>query len=574
MIDANPDAALAPLHDALRDTLLQAQTELGIDTSSILADLQDRGVEDFVAHAVHFPWSPYFAHLLRANRLDLTLESVVCRLAETDQWWEFLLNLSLRWAKSNLELAGRLLAGDPLNTVVGGEYWLVPVQGRTFVVMGLFFNPSSDTLYADCGEAESKEQELAETGTGFYDPDVHNHLLFCADCRSARSLLREVYDFLAEEQFRICRAHLQVLSDQLLDSPPFGRMRAADQYRKARDWRTIILASYLALSGDMAKYCSLEQLALENGVEPNPWKLLRGGIGDPRAAAFVQSLDDRLYQAALLAVEIQRQEPTLWLQVQPDGTLLVPSCGDLPEVPGLIAPVVTWNLSSWKDWIDDETSSRFHKNNGLTSADFLEMAADASTFRGPRLGPSASSQGVDRRAAIRSLVGPDVFDRLCPDAQEKLTNAERAFHDVEGRKDFSSVLNELAGAFEKQIKATIIHPIRAQRTGFAERSTGPGLPPLLREWPFEMDDPNLGTIAWVLKADATPFRSRLEALGFDSGALLSAINEVRNDRNGSAHGESYSLADVRRIRSRWLSVNRPDKKNIFARILPRYERAS
>ena len=587
MTNSDSDVALAPLQTALVSALVQAREELGIVTSGTLEELKEQGPESFLRSTIQFPWTPLFWKLLTADKLDLTMESVICRVEQSDSWLELLLGRTLQRAKSNLELAKRLLDAQraieqgrdhPETASIAGGYWIVPVQRQTYLVQGLFFNPFGDE--GCCAEAEAMERELKETSCCFYEPNIHNHLLFCHHCQSTCTVLQELSGCLAREQFRVCTAHLHLLNEQLRDLAPLGRVRAADQYRRARDWRTIVLASYLELSGDMAKYCTLTQLGrADNGegvgqFELNPWRALRTGSGDPAAVAFVQELSESLFHTALLACEIQRHEPGLWVQTQPDGSFQVPSCGDVPEVTGLLTPVVRWNLSSWKDWIQDETASGFLKSNKLTAADFLEMAADASAFRNPAVTHPAQDRLRDQpqeeyEEMARRQVRPGIFDRLCRETQDKIVNAEKAFHDTDGLRDYACLVNDLAGGFERQIAVSILSPIRSSwKQDAAPRTAFPGRPELQRDWPFERDEVSLGTLFRVLRKGPSPFRSQVEALGFDVSSLLSALGDVVQDRNLFAHGEPCSFQEARRIRSLWLSVNRPNKMNIFGRILP------
>ena len=306
----------------------------------------------------------------------------------------------------------------------------------------------------------------------------------------------------------------------------------------------------------------------------HPWLALRNGQGDPKAVAFVQSLNEDLFNTALQAFEIQAQDLDIYGSLSPaDGLFLVPSCGDIPEVKGLISPALTWDTSSWHQWIDDVQVARNARlSRNVTAADILEMSADAALFRLRGVTPPATKPrpldiGQNAEHNARRAVGP-AFDRLCKVARVKIVDAERTLQSgVSG--DYAPVIHGYASAFECQIDESIISPIKAswQHPGGVVGAM-PGKPLPLEDWPFRKDVVSLGELAHELCKPASRFASKVGEQGLDPSAVLKAINDVRNHRNDAAHTASYSMREAREILKTWLRINRPDRPNIFARILP------
>ena len=185
----------------------------------------------------------------------------------------------------------------------------------------------------------------------------------------------------------------------------------------------------------------------------HPWLALRNGQGDPKAVAFVQSLNEDLFNTALQAFEIQAQDLDIYGSLSPaDGLFLVPSCGDIPEVKGLISPALTWDTSSWHQWIDDVQVARNARlSRNVTAADILEMSADAALFRLRGVTPPATKPrpldiGQSAEHSARRAVGP-AFDRLCKVARVKIVDAQRTLESgVSG--DYAPVIHGYASAFE------------------------------------------------------------------------------------------------------------------------------
>jgi hypothetical protein len=342
MVDSDSDQALAPLNDALRRALAQAQEELGIDTSALIMRLEEQGCDDFVADAVEFPWARpvypdrapashgYFDAAVKADRLDLTIESNIRRLVASEPHWQLFFGSRLERATARLDLAERLLkvqrsldsgSGSDEFPVVLDVHWICPAGNRAYLVRGIFcttFETDSEDLgdIPYCASLAAAERQLSHTPWLDYSPASHNHLLFCEHCQSTQTVFAEIHEFLVDEELRLCREHLEILDEQIRNSAPFGRSRSGERYRKARDWRAVVLADYLGFSGDMAKYCSAEHRG-QPGFDP--WMSLRNGDGDSRAAAFVQGLSKDLFNTALLAFEIQSQRLFIFPMLMADG---------------------------------------------------------------------------------------------------------------------------------------------------------------------------------------------------------------------------------------------------------------
>src|ERR1035441_1741129 len=424
MVDSDSDRALAPLNDALRRAFAQAQDELGIDTSALIMRLEEQGCDDFVTDAVEFPWArPVYRDRApgsygnfdaagKADRLDLTIESNIRRLVDSEPHWKLFFGSRLERAKARLDLAERLLkvqhsldsgSGSDKFPVVLDSHWICPAGNRAYLVRGIFcstFETDSEDLEGmlegipDCVSVAAAERQLSRTPWLDYSPALHSHLLFCEHCQSTQTLFAEIHEFLVDEELRLCREHLEILDEQIRNSAPFGRSRSGERYRKARDWRAVVLADHLGFSGDMAKYCS----AVHRGQPGfHPWMSLRKGDGYSRAAAFVQGLSKDLFNTALLAFEIQSQRLFIYPMLMADGPFLVPSCGDIREVKGLLQPVVTWDTSSWRNWIDDEQFVSGPPSK-TTAADLLDMAGVAGLARSRALKPPSPAPTLTRNA--------------------------------------------------------------------------------------------------------------------------------------------------------------------------------
>ena len=594
IVDDPADPAMEPLREKLLESLTAAHKELGIDVSPVLANLEYVGPVAFVKSAILGQrWSPYFGAVVAAGRPDLSVEYTVQRLVEKDKFWDLVLSGQLVSARYRLRLADQLRSvqmtldsgqtGPELPIFVDG-YWLCPAAKRAYWIERIFQTTLEDdfaTLAAlqelpDCATAEQTETQLLQAPWLEYFPTLHNHIMFCGHCRSARRTLLELHDRLADEELKLCKRHLEILNDQIRGAATFGRVRSGEQYRKARDWRAVVLADYLGLTGDVAKYCDQVQRAQPDF---HPWLDLRNGKGYAKAVKFVQSLDEDLFTTALLAFEIQAQGFMIYYELTPfDGPLRIPSCGDIPEVKGLFRPELTWNTSSWRDWIKDEgwitgmVTSPVAAN--VTAADLLDMAADAAAFRYPPASlpgpaPHRFERARNPEQTARDAVGHAVFDRLCEEARNKIVDAEEYLLDAHWR-DYASVVSYYAGAFETQIDQTILGPIRPSRKEKPLPTVSmPGLPLGQEDWPFEHDHPTLGQLAHRLSVGAPRFEARIKGIGIDPDQLLSAINEVNQQRVSASHGGVFKRLEAQQTRYRWLSTNRPDRPNIFERLLPR-----
>jgi len=594
IVDDPADPAMEPLREKLLESFTAAHKELGIDVSPVLANLESVGPVAFVKSAVLGQrWSPYFGAVVAADRSDLSVESTIQRLVEKDECWDLVLSGQLVSAGYRLRLAAQLRSvqmtldsgqtAPELPVFVDG-YWLCAAAKRAYWIERVFQTTLEDdfaTLAAlqelpDCATVEQTETQLLQAPWLEYFPTLHNHIMFCGHCRSTRRTLLELHDRLADEELKLCKRHLEILNDQIRGAATFGRVRSGEQYRKARDWRAVVLADYLGLTGDVAKYCDDAQRAQPDF---HPWLDLRNGKGYAKAVEFVQGLDEDLFTTALLAFEIQAQGFMIYYELTPfDGPLRIPSCGDIPEVKGLFRPEITWNTSSWRDWINVEgwitgmVTSPVAPN--VTAADLLDMAADAAAFRyrgasSPGPAPHRFERARDPEQTARTAVGPAVFDRLCEEARNKIVDAE-GFLIGGNLLDYAPVVSNYAIAFETQIDQTILGPIRSSRKQRPLSTTStPGLPRGQEEWPFEHDHPTLGQIFHVLKAGAPRFEARIKEMGIDSDQLLSAIREVYQERNTSVHPAAFTRLEAQQTRYRWLSINNPDRPNIFVRLLPR-----
>jgi hypothetical protein len=96
----------------------------------------------------------------------------------------------------------------------------------------------------------------------------------------------------------------------------------------------------------------------------------------------------------------------------------------------------------------------------------------------------------------------------------------------------------------------------------------PGKPLPREDFPFDGERVSLGALAYELRNPATRFTSKVRELGLDPSSVAKAIFDVTPYRNPAAHTASYSMREAREILKTWLRINRPDKPNIFARILP------
>jgi len=583
---------MEPLREELLRSLTEAEKELSIDVRLVREDLGSAGPVAFVKSAILQRWSPYFGAVVAAGRPDLTVEFTIQRLVEKDKYWDLILGEHCVSARSKLRLADQLRTvqialdsgqpGPELPIFVDG-YWLCAAAKRAYWIEGIFqqtLKNDRETLAAlqelpDCAAVEQTETRLLQAPWLVYLPTLHNHLLFCRHCRSARRTLLELHDGLADEELKLCKRHLEILNDQIRGTATFGRVRSGEQYRRARDWRTVVLADYLGLTGDMSKYCDDVQRARPDF---HPWLDLRNGRGYVKGVEFVQSLTEDLFTTALLAFEIQAQDFMIYYELTPfDGPLRIPSCGDIPEVKGLFRPELTWNTSSWRDWINDEgwitgmVTSPVAAN--VTAADLLDMAADAAAFRraASPLGPVPHRSGIARNPeqTAKAAVGPAVFDSLCEEARNKIVDAE-GFLIGGNLLDYAPVVSNYAGAFETQIDQTILGPIRPSRKEKPLPTVSmPGLPLGQEDWPFEHDHPTLGQLAHRLWVGAPRFEARIKGMGIDPDQLLSAINEVNQQRVSASHGGVFKRLEAQQTRNRWLSTNRPDIPNIFVRLLPR-----
>jgi len=388
------------------------------------------------------------------------------------------------------------------------------------------------------------------------------HFRSCHSCSSIVDL-DEIITALDEEEFR--RLLILVRALTVCSALP---LESASWYVGSSDqsWRAILLSCHVAES------CN---------IRTDDWVAARDGHADQAFNRFVQGLD----KTEFFTVPLSNRVASVIGYGVDDANygISLPTDGDLSSEPGVLNAVHM--TGDWTDLLG-EWPDLPPPNNGadvFQGHQFLAVAAAAAendinlarTTSTPALTPISrrvwiaeeSPESLPNRetpstmtdtasreraeSSLRTALGPDIYNSLCPDA---LFNAvEAQYRSFDRNAPMGNVIvAHLATAFEQQLKERVIRPfldeLKHQNKLFDFR------------WPWDrpkaVERLTLGMIETLLRSAQPELVDFLHIISIDIERLVSCLPQIKDIRNDATHGARvFPYDEACRIRDRWLGID-------------------